>query len=406
MVPIDIRTPHTFARVVRTARHYGFEPFSPNLYASAQGSEQKTQPIRSGSSHIQPLYLPERDHFAAEVHRVIKDHAGPIAACGHPVLFSHATKTAGKEQSMTFGLYLLGSKDGFAEALLLRASLSMLEEAGIRNLMVRINSIGDRDASGKYTRELVNALKRLNTSDDALSIQAKEHAFTVLETLIARRDHMLEHVPRPVDYLTSPARVHFREVIEHLEHNGIRYELDEWLIGHRDFYAHTLFEIVTPNPEGGYIVLARGGRFDECAKRTARAPLPAAAMLFSFSHARELLAQTVKTKTPVIRTPPHFCFIKVGYDAQVKSLSVMETLRRARVSFVQELATPRLSDQLLFAEQSGAPYLIIMGQREAMEDAVIVRHTDTHSQNLVPLCQLHTYVTSLKTPRITLTHRA
>lgn len=397
MATMLLKKRHTLSHIVRTVHHYGFEIFSPAALVTPP-AKKEARPQRS--SHAQPVFLPEGDSFARETHTFLSLAAPILTSSTAPRLFCHLKNEAQhtKNPRTRLGLYVFGGKDGFAEALLLRTALSILEEAGVSGAHLRINSIGDRDTTGKYTRELLSTLRR--TSDelpDTLRAKMEKDPFSVLFSLVTMRHALIEKLPRPVEYLSSPARAHFREVIEHLEHSGIPYELDEWLIGHRDFYAHTLFEITAPTMEGTHEKVVAGGRFDECAKRTLRATVPATAALFSFPRVLEKEKDTQKnTLLSTAKKPPCFCFIKVGYSAQVKSLLVMETLHRAKTPFVQHFGNPCLSEQLAFAETSGAPYTLIMGQREAMENAIIVRDTATRSQTTIPLCSLYNYVASLQ----------
>lgn len=396
MVPITLTKPDILSRIARTTRHYGFSPFCPSAIPPL--SKKEDRPIRS--SHVQPLYLPTNDFLAEDAHSMISLAAPFVSSSKKPRLFSRFIKgkagDAPREKRLYLGLYAIGGKDGFTEALLMRTALSALEDAGIHRAKVRINSIGDRDTSGKYNRDLLTALRtHTNSLPDTLRMRVEEDAFSVLLALIRERHALLETLPRPVEYLTHPARAHFREVVEHLEHNGIPYEIDEWLVGHRDFYAHTMFDIVSESHNGSAMPFVRGGRFDEGVKRTLHYAVPATVALLSFPYTEQFVTHAKKEEGDTKSHAPYFCLIKVGRDAQVKSISIMEMLRRAKKPFVQELADERLSGQLTFAETCGAPYTIIIGQREAMENAVIVRNSISRAQETVPLSQLQSYILTL-----------
>ncbi len=56
----------------------------------------------------------------------------------------------------------------------------------------------------------------------------------------------------------------------------------------------------------------------------------------------------------------------------MKSLNVIEILRKAHIPVMQALSKDSLSAQLAVAEKAGVPYTIIFGQKEAMENSVIV----------------------------------
>jgi histidyl-tRNA synthetase len=77
-------------------------------------------------------------------------------------------------------------------------------------------------------------------------------------------------------------------------------------------------------------------------------------------------------------------------------LNVIEILRKAHVPVAQALSKDSLSAQLGMAEKSGAPYAIIFGQKEALEQSVIVRNMQNRSQETVKLTKLADYMKGLK----------
>jgi histidyl-tRNA synthetase len=103
-----------------------------------------------------------------------------------------------------------------------------------------------------------------------------------------------------------------------------------------------------------------------------------------------------KNLAPRIMKKPKVYFIQVGFEAKLKSLNVIEILRKAHVPVAQSLSKDSLGAQLAVAEKSGAPYVIIFGQKEAVEQSVIVRNMETRSQDTVPLSELSTYIKQLK----------
>jgi len=75
--------------------------------------------------------------------------------------------------------------------------------------------------------------------------------------------------------------------------------------------------------------------------------------------------------------------MQLGNEAKQKSLRLIETLREARIPVLQSLAKDKMAGQVGMADRFQAPVVIIMGKKEAMEDAVIIRDTATRSQDTV-----------------------
>ena len=71
-------------------------------------------------------------------------------------------------------------------------------------------------------------------------------------------------------------------------------------------------------------------------------------------------------------------------------------LFRSKIPTIQALSKDKLSTQLSAAEKSGAPYVLIFGQREAIDGTVIVRDLAAHKQKTVKIDKLVDYLKKLK----------
>ena len=99
---------------------------------------------------------------------------------------------------------------------------------------------------------------------------------------------------------------------------------------------------------------------------------------------------------PKILKKPKIYFVQLGFDAKLKSLNIIEMLRKAKVPVLQALSKDSLGTQLSIAEKTGIPYVIIFGQKEAIESSVIVRDMNTRSQETVKIDKLLEYLKKLK----------
>ena len=171
--------------------------------------------------------------------------------------------------------------------------------------------------------------------------------------------------------------------------------MNPYLVRGLDYYTKTVFEIVENNDDGGTLALAGGGRYDYLGKQLgSKKDIPA--MGGSIGMDRIVEQPWFKDLTPRIMKKPKVYFIQVGIDAKLKSLNIVEILRKAHVPMIQSLSKDSLGSQLAVAEKSGAPYVLIFGQKEAMEGSVIVRNMENRSQDTVSITELPTYIKHLK----------
>lgn len=314
-------------------------------------------------------------------------------------MFRHDKPQRGRyRQFYQFGLEAMGSEKSIIDALLIKATITILEEAGAKDLVVQINSMGDKEDRAAYTKELTAYYKKHLAQLSAVDQErVKTNPLRVLDSKDAGTIEVNQGAPDIVSHLGAPAKKHFKEVLECLDQMGIAYQINKNLVRGLSYYTRTVFEIEEPAAEEGEkaLTIAAGGRYDLLARQLgSKKDVPA--MGVGIGVDRIVETAWCKDLSPRIMKKPKVYFIQVGLEAKLKSLNVIEILRKAHIPVMQALSKDSLSAQLAVAEKSGVPYTIIFGQKEAMENSVMVRNMETRGQDNVPIAELHTYLKSMK----------
>ena len=320
---------------------------------------------------------------------VLLYHSGPV--------FRHDNPQRGRyRQFYQFDVDAIGSEKSIIDALVIRTIYTILEEAGAKNLVVTINSIGDKESRPAYIRELVNYYKKHLEELPVIDRERlKTNPLRILDSKDPKTREINMGAPDAISFLSASGKRHFKEVLETLEEMNIPYQIDKLLVRGLSYYTHTVFEIIQTDESGNSMTIAGGGRYDYLGRELGgKKDVPA--MGGSIGIDRIVEQPWYKDLMPRILKKPKVYFIQVGLEAKIKSLCVIEILRKAHVPIVQALSKDSLSAQLAVAEKSGAPYAIIFGQKEAMEQSVIVRDMETRSQDTVPFAELAAYIKHLK----------
>ena len=323
--------------------------------------------------------------FAAMSQPVMGFYEGPIK--GNP----HIKKQAGEE---TFNLEIIGSSKSVSEATIIETSLIMLRERyPNEEFFVEINSIGDKESMAKFTRELQNFCnKEVGKLAKSCKTVVKKDIFSLFDCKHLSCTEVQDRAPRPMGYLSEASRTHFKEVLEYLESLKISYVVNHNLIGSRSFCNETIFEIKSKK-NNSEAVVAIGERYNGLAKKIwGKKDISAIGVALLIHPHYILKRQPTKEKVK----PAKFFFIQFGFDAKLKSLSLIETLRKSQIPVQQSLSKDKLAAQLATAEKINIPYILIMGQQEAKEDSVVVRNMNNRSQETIPIKELVAYLKKLK----------
>ena len=163
------------------------------------------------------------------------------------------------------------------------------------------------------------------------------------------------------------------------------------------YYTRTVFEIIEKEGgEGGTpLTLAGGGRYDYLARQIG-SKKDVSAVGISIGVDRIIASPWYKKLTPRIMKKTKIYFIQLGSEAKLKSLNIIEILRKAHIPITQSLSKDSLGSQLAIAEKLNIPYALIFGVKEALDNSVIVRDMSSRSQDTVKLDKLLEYLKEIK----------
>lgn len=310
-----------------------------------------------------------------------------------PSLF-YTTEQVPRTGEIAVAFHVLNVKKSIAEALLIQTIRSFLNDLGYVHHLVRINSLGDSDSTTRYTRDLSNYLrKRLDEMPPSARELMKEHSLVALMHLIEKDHELSRKSPSPLEYLTDTSRKHFREIVEFLDMSETPFEIDPRLIGHHECYSDALFafDILDENREKDETnpLYIRGGRYSTFVTKMTKSKMPAVGAVVILKDKKA----PVHIPVPRIKGNSNVYLVQLGFGPKVKSLLLIDELRRAGISVHQNIMSDSLSEQLLHAESKNAQYAVILGHKEYMDGNVILRDLKQQRQEYIPM---HTLATHLK----------
>ena len=400
-----------FEKAQEVAVHYGFKPIDTPILENEEifngtiglgtdiiDKEMYTLKTKGGD------HLALRPEHTAALMRAYIEHGmqsmpQPVMFYQYGPVFRHDNPQRGRyRQFWQFDLDCLGNEKSIMDALIIKTGMSILEEAGATNLTIDINSIGDKECRSAYIKELTNYYKKhINNLGTIDRERLKTNPLRILDSKDLKTKEINENAPDSISFLCVSCKKHFKEVLEYLEEMDIVYNVNKNLVRGLSYYTRTVFEIIeqTGSEDGTPLTLAGGGRYDYLARQIGnKRDVPAVGI--SIGVDRIVASAWYKKLAPRILKKPKIYFIQLGSEAKLKSLNIIETLRKARISITQSLSKDSLGSQLAIAEKLSIPYAIIFGLKEALDNSVIVRDMSNRSQNTVKLTKLLEYLKELK----------
>src|SRR3989338_322793 len=367
-----------FEKAAEVALYYGFQPIDlpmlerEDVFLSTQsestdliGKEMYTLKTKGGDR------LALRPEGTAPAMRAYLEHgmqsqSQPIKLYYYGSFFRHDNPQRGRYREFRqFGIEMIGSPKSISDAMVIYLTALILNDVGLKNIMIDVNSIGDKESRVPYLRELTQYYrKHINKLCGNCKQRIKANPLRLLDCKSAECQPFKEKAPQSIAHLSPAAKAHFKEVLEYLDALRLTYRINPNLVRGLDYYTHTVFEVAEIAPDvapealaenatqleetgeekdrrvakeerkaaaNAPLALAGGGRYDYLAKQLgSKKDVPAVGG--SIGVDRVLLSPNYKAVTPRIVKKPKIYFIQLGFEAKLKSLEVIEILRGAQLS--------------------------------------------------------------------------
>ncbi len=276
-----------------------------------------------------------------------------------------------------------GSIDPMIDAQLIYIAYKSLASLGLDSLMVYINTVATIEVRNQYKKALIEYFRtqRSELTEDSRKIITKQ-PFDILTSTDIALQPIIEQAPQIVDFLDIESQQHFMKVLEYLDELDVPYFLKHSLISDKDYETHTIFSIISETDEAtSQIALAHGGRFDKMLDSFINSTIPAVSATLLFDRIINAL-QTTQVDVPRVNVCDLFV-AQLGEEAKKKSLQLFEKLRSEGLSVSEDLAQDGLKQQLASAAKCGVKYALILGQKEIMDDTIMVRDMENGIQEII-----------------------
>ncbi len=302
-------------------------------------------------------------------------------------MFRYERPQQGRQRQFSqVGAEIIGRADPLADAELIEMVMVWLDSLKIKNLELRLNSVGCAHCRPNYVEALRAAMKPLLEKMCAdCRRRWKENPLRMLDCKIPEDRRLLEKAPSPFDHLCGKCAQHFEETRRLLGKAGLKPVLDPRLVRGLDYYTRTTFEVVALEKLGAQNALLGGGRYDGLFEELGGPATPA--LGFAVGLERLLMA----LPAPEVRADDLDVFIvHVGDPAYARAVEVARRLRSAGARVDLEGAGRTLKVQIREASRRRARFALIIGDRELEIGRYGLKNLKSGEQKDVDLDEIET----------------
>ena len=302
-----------------------------------------------------------------------------------PVFRYERPQSGRYRQHTQFGIEVIGEADASVDAEVIEVGWRFLEQVGLSDLSLTINSIGDPQCRPAYIERLRTYYSghRDSLCEDCTR-RIDRNALRLLDCKNEQCQPFVDEAPASADNLCPDCDSHWDDLRRYLEATGIAYQTDHRLVRGLDYYTRTVFEIAPPE-EGRMVTIVGGGRYDGLIEQLGGRPTPG----IGYGMGLERVIQNVRNQGVQLdgNVRTKVMVVHIGDAAKTAGVRIASELRSAGIAAT--LAPPRgLRAQLRYASNSGATHALIIGDDELANGVAALRDLTNSTQEEVPLAGL------------------
>lgn len=306
-------------------------------------------------------------------------------------MFRYENTQAGRQRQFhQFGIEMFGSYSPALDAEVISVANTLLENLGVKNIELRINSLGCPECREKYNKTL---REFIGGNIDNLCPECRQryekNPLRVLDCKNERCKEILKDAPSVIDCLDEKCTAHFEQLKSILDDMGIKYTVDSSIVRGLDYYTRTVFEFVTSSI-GAQGTVCGGGRYDGLIEECGGAKTGAVG--FGLGIERLLLTLEAQNGKAEHIKKRDIYIGSIGEKGFVKSQSIVYRLRREGILADCDTVGRSVKAQMKYANKIGSRYSLIIGDDEIANDSAAVKNMETGEVSSIKLSELESFI--------------
>ncbi|MCL5029787.1 MAG: histidine--tRNA ligase [Bacteroidetes bacterium] len=310
-------------------------------------------------------------------------------------MFRQERPQAGRQRQFhQFGGEAIGSASPLLDAELIIIAYDILKLLGLKDLTVKINSLGipaSRENYKKLLKDYLKDSKHLLSEDSRKRFD--QNILRVFDSKVESDQEILKNSPLMIDYIDDESKNDFGVVKTILTNSKIPFEVDAKLVRGLDYYTKTTFEIVS-GKVGSQSALCGGGRYDLLVEQLGGAPTPGVG--FAAGMERILLACENENSLNLPKEEIDLYIIKLDKELSSKVFELSLSFRKNNLIVDFDYLDRSVKAQMREANKLNSRFVLFIGGDEYKSEKLNLKNMSTGEQQLIELNDYHRVIEIIK----------
>lgn len=284
-----------------------------------------------------------------------------------------------------FGVEFFGAESAGIDAEVILLAKTFLDNLGVKNISLYINSIGCKECRKEYHKALKAYLeKNYDNLCELCKDRFDKNPMRILDCINENCKSITENAPSILDYLCDDCKAHFEQVKSLLQAAGVEYKINPKIVRGLDYYTKTVFEFVSENIGAQGTVLG-GGRYDGLVEEFGGGKIPG----IGFAAGIERLLLLLESAGEIFDKDKLTVYVApMGEDAKAKAFEIVSALRKAGIIADTDYMNRGIKAQFKYADKLGARFVAVLGLDELARGSVKLKNMQSGEEKEVPFYDL------------------
>jgi histidyl-tRNA synthetase len=280
-----------------------------------------------------------------------------------------------------FGAEILGQFNHLNEAQVIALAWTFFSSLGLEEISLEVNNLGSLESKRLYTENLMEAIlpKKYDLCDDCEGWLAVSPLQMFRCQNLDCQTILADSGPSVLDFLDETSNQNFTLVLESLEEMNIPYQLNPFYTG-RPGATKSIF-VFKFKSKDKTLILAEGGHRQSFAEKLSGKSIGAFGFNGSFRELKDQFTKLVEVEEAKITS--EVCLVPLGDLASKRSLRLFKDLTEQKITVYDHFGQSGVKNQLKIAQTHEVPIALIMGQKEAIDEMVILRDVKSGMQEII-----------------------
>ena len=275
---------------------------------------------------------------------------------------------------------VFGVEDASIDAEILDLAWTLVQELGIADAEMVVNSVGCPACRPAFAQALVAAL-----GEDAARLcedcqrRAATNPLRIFDCKVETCQEAIANAPKVTDFICPECQGHFNQVKKYLEMVELPYILNPRMVRGLDYYTRTAFEVVSYQL-GSQNAVTGGGRYDNLFQEIGDLDVPG----IGFAIGMERLVSLLPKDKEFFQCP-HLFVAALGEETIKEAYRIINQLHLQGIRVELDYEGKSLKSQMRRADKLKAEYVLILGEDEMKRGKAALRNMGSKVQEEIAL---------------------